>query len=285
MLFSESFCSNPSCHPQSPLRRHRKHPIGDQVHLYPCGILPMTEEDSSALESVHGTMEREEDVDIFLPTSPDVQSRNFPARIEQVLKTVDDGDPIAPPLVMDFAHTPVARTMSPLSSYTASQLPRLPIEVIEHAISFLPKMKTGDGSSRYFRVPRELYDVALTCRALLHCCRHHLFSRITLIENEDVARVVELTRQASMAPFLAHVHELQILGYYNHILNSIPHLLALHLPNVKTLTIDTANWSQSGPHFSFFFMFARFISVTTLSLSRCGFLTFRQFSRLVCALP
>lgn len=95
---------------------------------------------------------------------------------------------------------------------TNSQTPRLPIELVEDIISFLPKIELGLGSSRDFRMLDELYNFALAGPDFLHSSRRRLFSRIIFLRHEDVRRVVELAQQPRMGPLLSYVRELQIVG-------------------------------------------------------------------------
>ncbi|OBZ73917.1 hypothetical protein A0H81_06415 [Grifola frondosa] len=167
------------------------------------------------------------------------------------------------------------RTMRHPILLSSIMSPAFPPEITDHIISFVWPAKQA------------LCCCALTCRAWLPASRYYLFNSLRIDKRSSFDSLVHLVlHQLHMRPYFDFVRDLHIWeDKRSPLAHLILHLFAAHLHNLETLHFALVNWKVVPLHPSFFTLVPRLTGVTKLALRGCNFSSFREFQRLVCALP
>lgn len=163
-------------------------------------------------------------------------------------------------------------------------LPRLPVEVIEHIITFLrPESRVLSPSTNSELESRStLCACSLLCRALVPISRRTLFETTIIISRITLTSLASAAHHLSVKFWLEVVRELRI---YGDAFDVMPHQLARRVPRLQVISIGNLDWTYRCPHPSFFACISQFRSVTTLRLFTGQFRAFQQLQNLICALP
>ncbi|KAL6303112.1 hypothetical protein BKA93DRAFT_826815 [Sparassis latifolia] len=163
-----------------------------------------------------------------------------------------------------------------------TNIPRLPPELTDRIISFV------GGSPDLLNAEKEmLCNCALVCRAWLPASRYHLYhSTLALRSSKCFEALVQTSRASYVAAALRAVLILDLKDSKPAWVHRFPFVLGQLFSAAQELYISDIEWDAVVMHRNTLPLgFRQFGCVTRLTLWGCKFQNFRQFQRLICALP
>ncbi|KAI0716381.1 hypothetical protein C8Q76DRAFT_405448 [Earliella scabrosa] len=147
----------------------------------------------------------------------------------------------------------------------------LPTEIVDVVVSHIDDRPT-------------LYSCSLTCRRWLPASRFHLFRNLSITSRTNYDILVRVRDTPHISHSFDNLYSLQLWEDQERPwVHLLPLLLSRRLAHVELLTLAKFRWHDFPLHPTFYTIGYSMPSLTSLTLVRGSFFSFREFRTLVCS--